>query len=213
MREEEIDGACAGIGLEFEVTWVLAEPLGDRALVLASRVNDIGSIVIPPRSRTDARVLVLTGRRADGQPHQMYVGVACRLAARHLRRAATRVVCVMTWSTRKAIAERRLSISWRKWSFRRERTHEAGRSADAAAPRFRHDYAADVPPLNPTLMVVLVAAVWVLVDVLLRGPWFVALLVAAAIVNAVLWVHRDWCRRRAGRAVDPTRPYARDDTP
>jgi hypothetical protein len=68
-----------------------------------------------------------------------------------------------------------------------------------------------VPPLNPTLMVVLVAVVWGLVDLLLPGPWFVTLLIAALIVNAVLWLHRDWRRRRAGRAVDPTRPYSRED--
>jgi membrane protein implicated in regulation of membrane protease activity len=61
-------------------------------------------------------------------------------------------------------------------------------------------------------MVVLVAAVWVLVDLLLGGPWFVALPVAAVIVNVVLWLHRGWRRRRAGRAVDPTRPHSRDDT-
>lgn len=93
MHEEEIDGVCFGVGLEFDVTWVLAEPVGARALVLASRVNDIDRIVIPPRSRTDVRELVLTGRRTDGQPDQMYVGVACTLAARHLRDVPRREWC------------------------------------------------------------------------------------------------------------------------
>jgi hypothetical protein len=93
MREEEIDGACAGVGLEFDVTWVLAEPVGARALILASRANDIGRIVIPPRSRTDVRELVLTGRGTHGQPHQMYVGIACKLAARHLRDVPRREWC------------------------------------------------------------------------------------------------------------------------
>ena len=69
-----------------------------------------------------------------------------------------------------------------------------------------------VASLNPTLMLVLVAVVWALVDFLLPGPWFVALLVAALIVNAALWLHGDWRRRRAGRAVDPTRPYSREDS-
>jgi membrane protein implicated in regulation of membrane protease activity len=69
-----------------------------------------------------------------------------------------------------------------------------------------------MPLLNPTLMLVLVAVVWVLIDLLLPGPWFVVLPVAVVIVNVGLWLHRDWRRRRAGRAMDPTRPYSREDT-
>ena len=61
-------------------------------------------------------------------------------------------------------------------------------------------------------MLVLVAVAWVLVDLVLPGPWFAVLPVAAVVVNATLWLHRDWRRRRAGHAVDPTRPYSREES-
>ena len=44
-------------------------------------------------------------------------------------------------------------------------------------------------PLNPTVMVVLVGLVWVAIERAFSGPWFVTLLIAAVVVNALLWAH------------------------
>ena len=66
-------------------------------------------------------------------------------------------------------------------------------------------------PLNPTVMVVLVALVWVAIERAFSGPWFVTLLIAAVAVNALLWAHGRWVRYRAARALQPGHPYSRED--
>ena len=66
-------------------------------------------------------------------------------------------------------------------------------------------------PLNPTVMVVLVGLVWVAIERAFSGPWFVTLLIAAVAVNALLWAHARWARRRAARAIEPGHPYSRAD--
>jgi membrane protein implicated in regulation of membrane protease activity len=68
-------------------------------------------------------------------------------------------------------------------------------------------------PLNPTVLFVVVLVVWALVEFAFSGPWPVTLLVAAVAVNALLWLHSRWARRRMARAVDPSRPYSREDEP
>ena len=67
--------------------------------------------------------------------------------------------------------------------------------------------------MNPTVLLIVVVIVWAVIDRVLPGPWLFELLVAAAAVNALLWLHRRWVRRRAARALDPTRPYSREDEP
>ncbi len=66
-------------------------------------------------------------------------------------------------------------------------------------------------PLNPTVMVVLVALVWVVIERAFSAPWFVTLLIAAVAVNALLWAHARWARHRAAHALEPGHPYSRAD--
>ncbi len=68
-------------------------------------------------------------------------------------------------------------------------------------------------PLNPTVLFVLVGVTWAVIEFALPGPWFVTLVGSAAAVNALLWLHGRWGRRRKARALDPSRPYSREDEP
>jgi len=65
--------------------------------------------------------------------------------------------------------------------------------------------------MNPTVLVVVVALVWVVIDRALSVPWFVTLLIAAVVVNALLWAHGRCARFRAARALQPGHPYSRED--
>ena len=65
-------------------------------------------------------------------------------------------------------------------------------------------------PANPTVLLILVAAVWVVASRVVPGHWILTLLVAAVAVNVLLWLHHRWVRRRTARRLDPTRPYSND---
>ena len=66
-------------------------------------------------------------------------------------------------------------------------------------------------PLNPTVLMILVAIVWVAIEVAFSTPWIVTLLIAAVVIQGVFWLHQRWTRRRQARALDPSRPYSRED--
>jgi hypothetical protein len=65
--------------------------------------------------------------------------------------------------------------------------------------------------MNPTLLVVMVALVWVAIGRAFSFPWPVTLLIAAIVVNALLWAHGRWARHRAAHALEPGHPYSRED--
>ncbi len=66
-------------------------------------------------------------------------------------------------------------------------------------------------PLNPTVMLLLVVVLWAVIDRAFPGTWLVTLLITAAAVNALLWLHGRWRRGRKARGLDRTRPYVRED--
>jgi hypothetical protein len=87
MREDvRQEGACFGVGSDFETTVALPEPVGQRALVIYDGPYDLRKIVIPPRGRAAARDLVLPIRNDRRQPPRLaYSGAACDAVARYLR--------------------------------------------------------------------------------------------------------------------------------
>jgi hypothetical protein len=64
--------------------------------------------------------------------------------------------------------------------------------------------------MNPTLLFVVVGATWAVIEFTFGMTWFVTVLLTAAVVNALLWGHGRWGRRRRARAIDPSRPYSRE---
>ncbi|MBE2316686.1 hypothetical protein DVA67_011930 [Solirubrobacter sp. CPCC 204708] len=77
---------CPALGFERQMTLTLAEPTGNRALIIYHGPYDFRRVIIPPRGRAAVRGLVLPIRLDRRQPPPLvYSGPACDAVARYLR--------------------------------------------------------------------------------------------------------------------------------